>query len=99
MDCAVGSGRALPLRRVAAPRSGLFDRYAAPDGQRLAPRRPRLFLYAYRYDRALPAHAGESRLLSDGLGRQRAADRAPRAELLRGALRSVAAVRRVVRSA
>ena len=89
----------LPLRSHAAARRGLLDRHAAADGQRLAARRPRLLLHAHRRHRALPAHARQGRVLSDGMGRQRPADRAPRAELLRRALRSVAAVRPGVRAA
>ena len=42
---------------------------------------------------------GQGRVLPDGVGRQRPADRAPRAELLRRPVRSVAAVRPVVRAA
>ena len=42
---------------------------------------------------------GQGRLLSDGMGRQRPADRAARAELFRRPLRSVAAVRPVVSAA
>ena len=83
-----------------APRDrGLLDRHAAAHGQRLAARRPRLLLHPHRRRRALPAHARQVGLLSDGVGRQRAAHRAPRAELLRRPLRSVAAVRPVVRAA
>ena len=44
-------------------------------------------------DRALPADARQVGVLPDGLGRQRPAHRAPGAELLRRALRPVAAVR------
>ena len=49
--------------------------------------------------RPLPAHARARGLLPDGLGRQRAADRAPGAELLRRPLRPVAAVRPRLRAA
>ena len=85
--------------RTRAARRGLLDRHAAADGERLAARRPRLLLHPHRHHRALPAHARQGGVLSDGVGRQRPADRAPRAELLRRALRSVAAVRPVVRAA
>ena len=77
------------------PRGGrLLDRHPAADGVRLAARRPRLLLHATptciaRYQRM----RGKSRLLPDGLGRQRPADRASGAELLRRALRPVAALR------
>ena len=72
---------------------GLLDRYAAADGQRLAARRPCVLVHAHRCHRAVSADARQGGVLSDGVGRQRTADRAARAELLRRALRSVAAVR------
>ena len=72
---------------------GLLDRHAAADGVRLAPRRPRVQLHPHRHRRPLPAHAGQERLLPDGLGRQRPAHRAPGPELLRRPLRPVAALR------
>ena len=50
-------------------------------------------LHAHRLHRALPADARARGLLPDGLGRQRPADRAPGAELLRRALRPVAPLR------
>ena len=49
--------------------------------------------------RALPADARARGVLPDGLGRQRPADRAPGAELLRRAVRPVAAVRPGLRAA
>ena len=55
--------------------------------------------HAHRPGRALSADARQGSVLPDGVGRQRPADRAPRAELLRRALRSVAAVRPVVHAA
>ena len=63
------------------------------DGERVAARRPRVLLHPHRHHGPLQAHAGPRGLLPDGLGRQRAADRAAGPELLRGALRSVPAVR------
>ena len=57
-------------------------------------RRPRVLLHPHRPDRPLPADARQVGVLPDGLGRQRPADRAPGAELLRRALRPVAALRR-----
>ena len=72
---------------------GLLDRYAAAHGERVAARRPRLLLHPHRRHRAVPAHARQGGLLSDGMGRQRPADRTARAELLRRPLRSVAALR------
>ncbi len=50
-------------------------------------------LHPHRPDRPLPADARPRGLLPDGLGRQRPAHRAPGAELLRRALRPVAALR------
>ena len=99
VDGPLGGRRRLPLRSHADARRGLLDRHAAADGQRLAARRPRVLVHAHRRHRALPADARQGGVLSDGMGRQRAADRAPRAELLRRALRSVAAVRPGVRAA
>ena len=52
---------------------------------------PRVLLHPHRPGRALPADARQGRVLPDGLGRQRPADRAPGAELLRRPLRPVAA--------
>ena len=76
------------------PRAEVYlGRHAAADRQRLAARRSRLLLHPHRHRRALPAHARQGRLLSDGMGRQRPADRAARAELLRRPLRPVAALR------
>ena len=70
-----------------------------PTVSGLAARRPRLLLHAHRPDRPLPADARQGGLLPDGLGRQRPADRAPGAELLRRALRPVAALRRRLHAA
>ena len=60
---------------------------------------PRLLLQPHRPDRALPADAGQGRLLPDRLGRQRPADRAPRPELLRRPLRPRPALRRRLHAA
>ena len=68
-------------------------RHAAADGVGLAAHRARVQLHADRRHRALSAHARAERLLPDGLGRQRPAHRAPRAELLPRALRSEGAER------
>ena len=84
--------------RVQDPRAGLLHRHAAADGERLAARRARVLLHAHRHRRPLPADARPGGLLPDGLGRQRPADRAPGAELLRRALRPVAALRPGLRS-
>ena len=80
-------------RRRGRPRRR-SSRSTLPRRRRREPaHRPRLQLHAHRREGALRAHARQDRLLPDGLGRQRPADRAPRAELLRRALRPVAAVR------
>ena len=85
--------------RYAPARARLLDRHAAADRQRLAARRARLLLHAHRRDRALPADARARGLLSDGLGRQRPADRAARAEPLRRPLRPVGRLRPGLRAA
>ncbi len=89
----------LQVRPHPLARRGLLDRHPAADGVREPARRARLLLHAHRPDRPLPADARQGRVLPDGLGRQRPADRAPGAELLRRALRPVAAVRPVVHAA
>ena len=95
-----GHLRLRPCRRPGrAPRPDLVDRHSPADGQRLAARRSRLQLHPHRLRRPLPADARPARLLPDGLGRQRPAHRAPGAELLRRALRPVAALRPVVHAA
>ena len=91
--------RTYRVRSLRAARARLLDRHAAADGERIAARRSRLLVHAHRHHRALPADARQGRVLSDGLGRQRPADRAARAELLRRAVRSVAAVRPGVHAA
>ena len=89
---ALGGRRHLPLRPPGRPARRVRDRHAAADRVRLAPRRHRLRLHPDRRDRPLPADARQGRLLPDRLGRQRPRHRAPGAELLRRALRPVAAV-------
>ncbi len=84
----------LRLRPHPAARERLLDRHPAADRQRQPARGPRLLLHPHRPGGAVPADARQGRLLPDGLGRQRAADRAPRPELLRRPVRPVAAVRR-----
>ena len=81
-------------RRRGRPRRDLLGRHSPADRVREPAHRARLQLHAHRRQGALRAHARQDRVLPDGLGRQRPADRAPRAELLRRALRPVAAVRR-----
>ena len=93
MGPAVGGRRDLPLRPLPRPRRGVRHRLAAADGQRLAARRACPVLHAHRPGGPLPADAGAQRVLPGGLGRQRAADRAPGAAGLRGALRAHPAVR------
>ena len=89
----MGGRQSVQVRSHQVARSDFFDRHAAADRQRLAAYRPRLFIHPYRRHRALSADARPRSVLSDGMGRQRAADRAPGAELLRRALRSVTAIR------
>ena len=88
-----------------------FDRTAdreprcSPSTRRRPPCRGSLHVghvFSYTHtdtDRPLPAHARQGGLLPDGLGRQRPAHRAPGAELLRRALRPVAALRRRLHAA
>ena len=99
MGRALEGGRDLPLRPHPQPRGRLLHRHPAAHGQRQPARRARLLLHPHRPHRALPADAGQERLLPDGLGRQRPAHRASRAELLRRALRPLAAVRRRLHAA
>ena len=99
VEPALGDGGDLPLRSHRAARTGLRHRHAAADGERLAARRARLLLHPHRRHRALPAHVRQGRVLPDGVGRQRAADRTAGPELLRRPLRSVAAVRPDLRAA
>ena len=91
--------RHLPLRPHPAARERLLDRHPAADRERQPARRARLLLHPHRPDRPLPADARQVGLLPDGLGRQRPADRAPGAELLRRPLRPLAAVRRRLHAA
>ncbi len=91
-----GHVRVRPDRRAGA---GVRDRHPAADGQRLAAHGVGVRLRPDRQHRPLPADARQDAVLPDGLGRQRPADRAPGAELLRGALRPRAAVRPGVRAA
>ena len=100
-ELGVGMGGAghLPLRPHQVARRGLLHRHSAAHGQRLAARRSRLLVHPHRLHRALQAHARLRGVLPDGLGRQRPAHRASRAELLRRALRSEPAVRPGVRAA
>ena len=93
MGRASGATGHLRVRPLEDPRAGLLDRHPSPDRLRLAARRARLLLHPHRPDRPLPADARQGGLLPDGLGRQRPADRAPGAELLRRALRPVAPLR------
>ena len=93
MGRVVGGRRHLPLRPLEDARPDLRDRHAAADGERLAAHRPRDVLHPHRPRGPVPPHAGRRGLLPDGLGRQRPAHRAARAELLRRAVRPVAAQR------
>ena len=77
-----------------ATRAEVFSIDTPPaDRVGLAPHGVGLRLRADRRHRPLPAHAGLEALLPDGLGRQRAADRAPGADLLRRDLRPLAPLR------
>src|SRR5258706_15381817 len=99
MDRTLGSSWRVPVRSFAPARRRLLHRHAAAHGQRLAARGPRLLVHPHGPRRAIPADAGQSGVLSDGMGRQRPADRTARAELLRCALRPLAAVRPLVYAA
>ena len=93
MDRAVGGIGPPPVRSDAAPRERLRHRHAAADGQRIAPRRSRLFLHPHGRRRPISPHARQGCVLPDGVGRQRSADRAACAELLRRQVRSLAGLR------
>ena len=93
MGRVVGGRRHLPVRPLEDAGADLRDRHTAADGEREPAHRSRVLLHAHGRDRALPAYAGQDGLLSDGVGRQRAADRAACAELLRCPMRSIAPVR------
>ena len=80
-------------------RAGVQHRHPAADGVGLAARRARVLLHPHRSDRPLSANARQAGVLPDRLGRQRPADRAPGAELLRRPLRPVRAVRPGLRAA
>ena len=95
---AMGGRRHLPVRPVEEPCRDLRHRHAAAHGERVAPHGIGVRLRPDRRHRPLPAHARARGLLPDGLGRQRAAHRAPGAELLRRALRPVAALRPQLRA-
>ncbi len=94
MGRAVEGRRHLRLRPHEDPRRGLLDRHSPAHGVGIAARRARLLLHPHRPGRPLPADARQGGVLPDGLGRQRPADRAPGAELLRRPLRPLPAVRR-----
>ena len=96
----MGARGRLPVRSGRCdPRDDLLDRHAPADRVGLAAHRPRVLVHAHRPRRPVPAHARPARVLPDGLGRQRPAHRAPRAELLRCALRPHAALRPRLRPA
>ncbi len=79
-------------------RRDLRRRHAAADRVGLAAHRSRLQLHAHRRHRPLPADEGQEDLLPHGVGRQRAAHRAARAELLPRHLRPEAALRAGLRA-
>ncbi len=88
-------GRAghLPLHRTGRPRRRLLDRHAAAHGVGLAAHRARVQLHPHRHDRPVPPHARAARLLPDGVGRQRPADRTACRELLRRRVRHLGPLR------
>ena len=83
----LGAGGHLPLRSHQRARRRSSRSTPPADGQRLAARGARVLLHPHRLHRPLPADAGPRGVLPDGVGRQRAAHRAPGAELLRRPLR------------
>ena len=85
--------------RGATRDAGLLHRHPPADGVGVAAHGIGLRLRADRRRRPLPAHAGLEGLLPHGVGRQRPADRAPGADLLRRDLRPVAALRPRLRAA
>ena len=89
----MGRGGHLPLRPRRHARRGVLHRHAAADRVGIAAHGIGLRLRPDRRHRPLPAHAGLDALLPDGLGRQRAADRATGPERLRGDLRPLAPLR------
>src|SRR5207302_1153767 len=89
----VGGRWDLPLRPVTDPGRDLLDRHPTPNSERLPPRWPRALLHPHGRGGPLSTDARPRGLLSDGLGRQRPADRAPGAELLRRPVRSPPTVR------
>jgi hypothetical protein len=95
----VAGGGYVRVRPVPGAGERIRDRHTSAHGIRTAPHRTRLLLHPHRPDRPVPADARPGRVLSDRLGRQRAADRTAGAEPLRGALRSVAPVRPFVHTA
>ena len=95
----LGGGRHLPLRPHRRPRPGLRIDTPPPTVSGSLHVGHVFSLHPHRHHRPLPAHAGQAGLLPDGLGRQRAAHRAPGAELLRRPLRPVAALRPRLRPA
>ncbi len=103
VGCRVARARNLRLRPHprgrGRPAGRVLGRHPAPDGIRKPPHRARVLVHAHRREGALRAHARQDRVLPDGLGRQRPSHRAPRAELLRRALRPFASVRRRLHSA
>ena len=99
MGGGMGGAGHLPVRPLQGAARGLLDRHATADGERGPARRPRVLVHPHRHHRPLPADARPRGVLPDGLGRQRPADRAPGAELLRRPLRPVAALRPDVRAA
>ena len=97
-DERVGARRDLPFRPVQEPGPDLRHRHPAADGQRFAAHGVGVRVRADRLAGPLPPDAGRGAVLPHGVGRQRAADRAPGRELLRHPLRHLAPLRPVVRA-
>ena len=84
----LGGGGHLPIRPVGPPDEGVRHRHATTDGVGLPAHGSHVLVHPHRRRRSLPTDARLRGLLPHGLGRQRPADRAPGAELLRRPLRS-----------
>ena len=98
MDHSLAGREHLRVRPAGQPGGGVQHRHPATHGLRLTACGARVLLHPHRPDRPLPADDRQARLLPDRLGRQRAAHRAPGAELLRSPLRPDRGVRPWVHS-
>ena len=93
MVAPLAGGGDVHVRPVEGPRGRLRDRHASAVRIRCAAHRALLLLHPHRLRGPVPADARQGRVLSDGLGRQRAAHRAARAVPLQRPLRPGAPVR------